>query len=198
MDEELAIPVGISNRHIHLSTEHVQQLFGEGYELQELKPLSQPGQYAAQETVTIAGPKGQIPKVRILGPVRGATQIEISRTDSFVLGVRPPVRDSGDIEGTPGLKVIGPKGEVQLDKGVIIASRHVHFHTSDARRFGIKDGDRIMLRTTGERALIFDHVLCRVSEKYALDCHLDTDEGNAAELNTGDYVYMIGGVSDGQ
>ncbi|GGK12508.1 propanediol utilization phosphotransacylase [Caldalkalibacillus thermarum] len=188
---EYKIPVGISNRHVHLSPEHLEQLFGKGYELTELKPLSQPGQFAAQETVTLVGPKGEIPKVRILGPARGHTQVEISKTDSYKLGVNPPVRDSGDIEGTPGIKIIGPKGEVELDKGVIIASRHIHFHTSDAEKFGVKDGDRVRIRAGGERAVIFENVLCRVSDNYALDCHLDTDEGNAAGLKTGDYVELI-------
>ncbi|MDQ0339764.1 putative phosphotransacetylase [Caldalkalibacillus uzonensis] len=188
---ENKIPVGISNRHVHLSPEHLEQLFGQGYELTELKPLSQPGQFAAKETVTLVGPKGEIPKVRILGPARGHSQVEISKTDSFKLGIHPPVRDSGDIEGTPGIKIIGPKGEVELDKGVIIASRHIHFHTSDAEKFGVKDGDRVRIRTSGERAVIFENVLCRVSDNYALDCHLDTDEGNAAGLKTGDFVELI-------
>lgn len=185
------IPVGISNRHIHLSQEHVSQLFGADYKLAELKALSQPGQYAAKETVTIVGPKGEIPQVRILGPVRPATQIEISRTDSFKLGVNPPVRDSGDIEGTPGLKVIGPQGEVELECGVIIAARHIHFHPTDAEDFGVVDGEKVMLRTAGERAVVFENVLCRVHPNYALDCHLDTDEGNAAGLRTGDAVELI-------
>lgn len=185
------IPVGISNRHIHLSKEHLAILFGEEYELTERKPLSQPGQYAAEETVTIVGPKTEISKVRILGPIRKATQIEVSRTDSFKLGITPPVRDSGDIEGSPGLKVVGPKGEVELDKGVIIASRHIHFHTSDAERFGVKDGDKVKVKTTGERAMIFENVLCRVADNYALDFHIDTDEGNAAGLKTGEKVELI-------
>lgn len=187
------IPVGISNRHIHLSAAHLAQLFGEGYQLQELKPLSQPGQFAAEETVTIVGPKGEIPQVRILGPVRRETQIEISKTDSFKLGVKPPVRDSGDIEGSPGLKVIGPKGEVNLEKGVIIAARHIHFHPQEAEEFGVSDGDKVMIRTKGERAVVFENVLVRVHENYALDCHLDTDEGNAAGLKTGDEVELIKG-----
>lgn len=188
---ERKIPVGISNRHIHLSRAHLNQLFGEGFELTVLKPLSQPGQYAAQETVSIVGPKSEISKVRILGPVRKETQIEISKTDSFTLGIKPPIRDSGDIENTPGLKLIGPKGEVELEKGVIIASRHVHFSPEDAELFGVKNGDKIKLKTFGERAVIFDHVLVRVHKEYALDCHLDVDEGNAAGLSTGDFVVML-------
>ncbi|GAA0380357.1 phosphate propanoyltransferase [Bacillus horti] len=185
------IPVGISNRHIHLSSAHLASLFGEGYELQELKPLSQPGQYAAQETVTIVGAKGEIGNVRILGPIRPKTQIEISKTDSFKLGVAPPVRDSGDTAGSPGLKVVGPKGEVELEEGVIIAARHIHFHPSDAKSFGVADGDKVSIRTQGERSVVFENVLCRVHEQYALDCHLDTDEGNAAGLKTGEFIELI-------
>lgn len=186
-----SIPVGISNRHIHLSKKDLELLFGRGYELTEMKPLSQPGQYAAKETVMIRGPKGEIPRVRVLGPVRGETQVEISRTDSFAIGVKPPIRDSGDIEGTPGITVIGPQGKVELEKGVIIASRHVHFHPTDAEKLGVEDGQKIKLITTGERAVVFENVRARVHHSYALDCHLDTDEGNAAALSTGDHVEMI-------
>jgi putative phosphotransacetylase len=185
------IPVGISNRHIHLSRQHLDLLFGEGYVLKELKALSQPGQFAAEETVTIVGAKGEIKKVRILGPVRKETQVEISITDSFILGVRPPVRDSGNIEGTPGLKVIGPHGEVQLEEGVIIACRHIHFDPSNAVKYGVEDGQKVKVRTSGERALQFDEVLVRVDSEFALDCHLDVDEGNAAGLHTGDFVEII-------
>jgi putative phosphotransacetylase len=187
----LLIPVGVSNRHIHLSREHLNLLFGEGYELTEMKPLSQPGQFAANETVMIKGPKGELPKVRILGPVRGKTQIEISKTDCFILGIDAPVRMSGDIEGTPGLLVIGPKGQVQLEQGVIIAKRHVHFSPADAVRFGVVDKQKIRLKTRGERSLIFDEVIARVHPEYALDCHLDTDEANAAGLKNGDYVELL-------
>lgn len=188
---DFTIPVGISNRHIHLSKKDLEALFGKSYELTEMKPLSQPGQYAAEETVTIEGVKGSIERVRILGPVRKETQIEISRTDTFVLGVKPPVRDSGDIQDTPGVKVVGPKGEVELDKGVIIASRHVHFHPSDAERFGVQNGQEIKIQATGERAISFENVLVRVHDSYALDCHLDTDEGNAAGLHNGDKVTVV-------
>jgi putative phosphotransacetylase len=185
---EKRVPVGISNRHIHISRKHLDLLFGTGYELKVMKPLSQPGQYAAEETLRIVGPKGSIDKVRILGPVRSETQIEVSRTDSFVLGIKPPIRDSGDIEGTPGLVIVGPSGEVTLEKGVIIASRHVHLHPTDAEQFGVENGQKIRIKTSGERSVIFDNVLVRVHETYALDCHLDTDEGNAAGLSVGDTV----------
>lgn len=185
------IPVGVSNRHIHLSPQHLTQLFGKDYELTVLRPLSQPGQFAAKETVTIKGPKGEIANVRILGPVRGETQVEISRTDSYILGVEAPVRMSGDIAGTPGLTVIGPNGEIHLEKGTIIAKRHVHFSPEEAELFGVKDGEKIRLRTVGERSLIFDEVIARVHRNFALDFHVDTDEANAAGLRTGDYVALV-------
>ncbi|UJF35414.1 phosphate propanoyltransferase [Paenibacillus hexagrammi] len=187
------VPVGVSARHIHLSPEHIEQLFGKGYELQIMKDLSQPGQFAAQETVAVVGPKGRFDKVRILGPARGRTQIEISRTDAFSLGVNPPVRESGHIDGTPGLKVIGPQGEVELEMGVIIAARHIHFHTSDAEKWGIQDKQKLHVRLTGERPLTFDDVIARVSDQYALDMHIDTDEGNAAGVKTGDTAEILDG-----
>lgn len=184
----MKVPVGISNRHIHLSQEHLDILFGRDYKLTVMKDLSQPGQYAADEKVTIAGPKGKIDKVRILGPVRKETQIEVSRTDSFILGVNPPVRDSGFLQDTPGLKVIGPKGEVELEKGTILAARHIHFHTSDAEKFGVKDQDRLRVIVLGERGVIFENVLARVSKNYALEFHVDTDEANGAALKNGDML----------
>lgn len=187
----MKVPVGISNRHIHLSKEDLEVLFGEGYELTILKDLSQPGQYASNEVVTIEGPKGKIENVRILGPVRKETQVEISRTDSFKLGVKPPVRDSGLLDDTPGIKVIGPKGEVHIDKGVIIAARHIHFHTSDADQFGIKDQDRLRVVVEGERGIIFENVLARVSKSYALEFHVDTDEANASALKNGDELEVL-------
>jgi putative phosphotransacetylase len=185
------IPVGVSARHIHLSPSHIDVLFGQGYHLTRMKDLSQPGQYAANETVTIVGPKGKFDKVRILGPARGNTQIEISRTDAFSLGLHPPVRESGQIEGTPGIKVIGPLGEVELDQGVIVAARHIHFHTSDAEKWGIQNKQSLRVKVNGERPLIFENVIARVSDQYALDMHIDTDEGNAAGVKTGDLAEIL-------
>jgi len=184
----MKIPVGISSRHIHLSKGDLDILFGADYELNVLKDLSQPGQYAAQEQATIIGPKGKIENVRILGPVRQQTQIEMSRTDSYLLGVRPPVRDSGFLKDTPGVTIKGPQGEVELRQGVIIAARHIHFHLSDASRFNVKDQDRVRVVVEGERGLIFENVLARVSESYALEFHVDTDEANAAGLSNGDLL----------
>lgn len=191
MKEAKRVPIGISARHIHLSSEHVKMLFGEGAELTVFKPLSQPGQYAANETVAVYGPKGSFPKVRILGPVRKETQLEVSRTDAFALGLNPPVRESGKIDGTPGIRIVGPAGEVTADKGVIVAARHIHFHTSDAERWGIKDKQILRVRVGGERGIVFEQVLARVSDQYALDMHIDTDEGNAAGLATGDMGEVI-------
>jgi putative phosphotransacetylase len=180
------VPIGVSARHIHLAPEHIDTLFGKGYELQSLKPLSQPGQFAAQETVAVVGPKGRFDKVRILGPARGSTQLEISRTDAYALGVDAPVRLSGRIEGTPGIRIIGPKGEVDVDQGVIVASRHIHLHTTDAHRMNIQDQQPVSVITGGERGITFGNVICRVSDQFALDMHIDTDEANAGGIVNGD------------
>lgn len=191
MSEKKMIPAALSNRHLHLAQEHIDLLFGENYNLCTLKDLSQPGQFACEEKVDLIGPKGEIKGIRVLGPARPQTQIEVSVSDSFLLGVKPPIRDSGDIDDSPGVTLRGPKGEVQLDKGVIIAARHIHMHSSDAEKYNVKDKDRVKVRTSGERALIFENVLVRVSPKYALEMHLDTDEGNAANLTNGSLVELI-------
>lgn len=185
------VPIGVSARHIHLTEEHIAKLFGDGYELKPLKPLSQPGQYAAEETVAIVGPKGRFDKVRILGPARRASQVEISKTDAFALGISPPVRESGNIEGTPGVRVVGPAGEVTLERGVIIAARHIHFHTKEAAAWGIVDKQLLRVRVGGERPLVFEDVIARVSDQYVLDMHIDTDEGNAAGVKTGDIAVVL-------
>lgn len=187
----MQIPVGVSARHIHLSQEDLTALFGPGAQLHPKKDLSQPGQYASEETVTVQGPRGMIERVRVLGPVRSVTQLEISQTDALKLGMQAPVRDSGHIEGTPGVTVIGTQGQVELQAGVIVAKRHVHFSLDDARRYGVRDGQELALRTKGERGLIFEHVTARVSPKYKLDFHIDTDEANAAGIHTGDEVEVI-------
>jgi len=185
------IPVGLSNRHVHLSKEHLEILFGEGYELTVFKDLSQPGQYACNEKVDLIGPKGSFKGVRILGPVRSKTQVEISISDGFTLGIKPPVRDSGDLAGSPGIKIVGPKGEVELEEGVIAASRHIHMHTSDAEKFGLKDKDIVSVKVPGIRGLVFNNVLVRVSPAFALEMHVDMDEGNAAGLKNGDTVELL-------
>lgn len=191
MMDSMRLPIALSNRHLHLSKEDIATLFGEGYELQKQKDLKQPGQYAAVEKVDIVGPKGEIKGIRVLGPARNKSQIEISLTDSFVLGVKPPVRDSGDLKDSPGIKIVGPMGEVTLTEGVILASRHIHMHTDDAAKFGVVDKQRVKVRTFGERAVVFENVLARVHPTFALEMHVDVDEGNAAAVKNGDEVELI-------
>lgn len=193
---EALIPINASVRHIHLTHDHVALLFGKGHQLHPIKDLSQPGQFACEETVTLVGPKGSIENVRVLGPERSATQVEISRTDEFKLGVDAPIRASGNIEDTPGLKLIGANGEVDLDHGVIQAQRHIHMHPDDAARFGVKDRDWVMVRVRGERGIIFDDVLIRVKDSYALDMHIDTDEANAADIGPGAMGELIKGKTE--
>lgn len=185
------LPIAMSNKHIHLSQEHVEALFGEGYELTRLKDLSQPGQFACEEKVDVVGPKGTLKGVRVLGPTRSETQLEVSVSDAFTLRVNPEIRQSGDIENTPGAKLVGPKGEVELDKGVIVAARHIHMHTDDAERFGVKDKDIVKVRVGGMRGLVFENVLVRASEKFALEMHVDMEEGNAAGIKNGDLVEIV-------
>ena len=185
------IPVGLSNRHLHLTTKDLETLFGKGAKLTKLRDLTQPGQFAANETVTLAGPKGRIERVRILGPVREATQVEVSKTDSHILGIRPPVRISGDIKGPSGIRIIGPKGEIELKEGAIVALRHIHMSVDEARGFGVEDGDMVKVKVPGERALIFDNVMVRSGPSHKLDFHIDIDEANASGLSQGDFVKII-------
>lgn len=187
----IKVPVGVSNRHVHLSQEDLETLFGKGATLTVKKDLSQPGQFVAEETVNLIGPKRSIPNVRILGPVRPQTQVEISLTDSFTLGITAPVRDSGNLENTPGLIIEGPKGRIEIEEGVIVAQRHLHLHDTEAAELGLKDQDYIQVKVDGPRGLIFDQVLVRVSPKFKKDLHLDIDEANAAGLKTGDLVTII-------
>ncbi len=172
-----------SARHLHVSREHLDILFGEGYELTPKKDLSQPGQYACEERVQVIGEKGSFPGVSILGPVRPETQVELSATDARSIGVKAPVRESGDIEGSGGCKLVGPKGEVTIDKGVIVAKRHIHMTPEDAQKYGIVDKQIVSVKIPTEgRSLIFGDVVARVSSSYALAMHLDTDEANAAAI----------------
>lgn len=189
--EDKLIPIGISNRHVHLSREDLETLFGANAELTKFRDLSQPGQFAAEQKVTLVGPKGVIENVRVLGPVRHETQVEISVSDCFKLGVRAPIRSSGDLAGSAGVTLVGPKGSVTLKEGVIIAERHIHMDPRSAATFGVKDGDRVNVRTTGSRALTFSEVLVRVSDKYKLEMHVDIEEANAAFLKNGDMVEIL-------
>jgi acetate kinase len=177
------IPVAMSARHAHLSVSTIEKLFGAGYGLRKRSDLSQPGQFSAEETVTLIGPRGRVERVRVLGPPRSADQIEISRSDEFVLGVDAPVRLSGDLAGTPGITLEGPRGRVTLERGVICARRHIHMSPSESARLGVRDGQIVHVRIDSEgRDLTFADVIVRVSESFRLELHLDTDEANAAGL----------------
>lgn len=185
------VPVGLSNKHLHISKEDLEVLFGKGYELHPFKPLKQPGQFASEEKVDIVGPKGAIRGMRILGPVRPETQVELAMTDARAIGIDAPVKESGKLSGTPGLKLVGPAGEVEIDHGVIIALRHVHLSADQAKEAGVVDKQVVSIRFGGERGLIFDNVLVRSGEGHDLEIHLDTDEGNAAGLKNGDLGEII-------
>lgn len=192
-----AIPIAVSARHIHLTQEAVDALFGQGYELSQKAPLSQPGQFACNEVVTIHGPKNSIENVRILGPVRPKDQLEISRTDEFYLGIDAPVRASGKVENSPGIKLSGPKGEYLMKEGVICAWRHIHMTPDDAKLFGVEDKDIVDVAIkNGIRPLTFGNVLIRISPKYKLEMHIDTDEANAAELSR--YSEGILNITEGE
>ncbi|HBK61134.1 MAG TPA: hypothetical protein DDZ84_10130 [Firmicutes bacterium] len=185
------VPVGVSNRHLHVTQDDLEALFGREYKLSVKKDLSQKGQFAAEETVTIVGPKGSIANVRILGPCRKRTQVEVSRTDCFQLGLNPPVKDSGDLDGSPSVKIIGPKGEITIPIGVILAKRHIHMTPEEAERLGVHDRDTVMVQVAGDRALVFDEVLVRVDPTFTWEMHLDTDEANAACLKNGSLVTIL-------
>jgi len=179
----MKIPIEISARHIHLSKSDLETLFGAGFELSKYKDLSQPGQFAAKEEVKLAGPRGELGGVKILGPCRGQTQVEVSETEARALGLNPPVRDSGNLDGTPGVKIVGPRGEVDLASGVILALRHIHIDPATAAELGIKNYDRVKVDTSGIRDLMFENVLVRVSPDFKLAMHIDTDEANAAGID---------------
>ena len=188
----LKIPVGISGRHAHLSQEHLEILFGSGYTLTPMKDLSQPGQYAAVEKIDVKSPNGKVLEgVRILGPVRPKSQVEVSRSDALRYKFDAPVRSSGDVKNSGAAILIGPKGQVEISEGVIIADRHIHFSVEEAELFGVEDGQVVSIRVEGIKSGILDQVLCRVSPKFKLDCHLDTDDGSAFMLNTGDQVALV-------
>ena len=186
------VKVGISNKHLHLSQEHLEILFGKGAELTVKKELGQPGQFAAEETVEIIGPKRSLGQVRVLGPVRKETQVELALTDARGIGIKAPVRESGKLEGTPGCKLVGPCGEIELDHGVIAALRHVHLNPEQAKEAGVEDKEIVMVKVADtERPLVFDNVLIRAGEGHEAEAHFDTDEGNAAQLANDMMVEII-------
>jgi len=184
------IPTAVSNRHAHLSAGDIEALFGAGYRLTEFKPLSQPGQFAANEKIDLIGPKGTIKGVRILGPARGATQVEIFKADSYKLGVKPVLRMSGNIAGTPGIKIRGPKGEVSLKEGVIVAARHIHLSPEQSEWIGLKNGDVVSIRKPGTRAITLENIPVRCGEGHSLECHLDMEEANAGWISNGDLLEL--------
>lgn len=185
------VPIGVSARHIHLSEEHLEALFGKGYQLTKKKELMG-GQYASNERVTIVGIKLRaIENVRILGPVRSATQVEISATDAVKLGINAPVRESGNIAGSAPIAIVGPKGAIYLKEGCIIAMRHIHMSPKDAKEAGVHDGDIVSVKADNERGTVFNQVKIRVDDSFTLEMHIDTDEANASNIATGDTVAIM-------
>lgn len=190
-DTGYLVPIGVSARHVHLTQEHVEALFGPGYQLTKKKELMG-GQYASNELVTIVGLKLRaIENVRILGPVRSKSQVEVSATDSIRLGVKAPIRESGNVAGSAAVAVVGPKGAIYLDEGCIIAKRHIHMPPKDAMAAGVHDGDTVSVKADNERGTVFNHVQIRVDDSFTLEMHIDTDEANAAKIATGDTVKII-------
>lgn len=186
------IPIGVSNRHIHLNKADLETLFGEGYELTPLKDLSQPGQYACKETLTIVGPSLRpIENVRVLGPLRNKSQVEVSMTDSFLLKNRPPIRESGKTEGSAGIAIIGPKGVIQLKEGCIIANRHIHMSPLDAEKFGVVDNDSVTVDVVGKKHTRWYDVQVRVHKDFRLEMHIDTDDSNATGIGNGAKVTIV-------
>ncbi len=188
--ENFRIPIGVSNRHVHVSRADLDRLYGKDYALTHKSELGQPGQFAANETLTLQGPKGTFEHVRILGPVRSQSQVEISKTDSFRLGVKAPIALSGHLQGTPGITLIGPRGTVDLPCGVIIAKRHIHMTPAQAAARHLKDGQIVDVETFGERRGILGDVIIRVSDTAGLEMHIDVDEANACSLSNHDYVMI--------
>ena len=185
------VPVGVSARHVHLTQEHVEILFGKGYQLTKKKELMG-GQFASNELVTIVGLKLRaIENVRILGPARGRSQVEISATDAVKLGVKAPIRESGDVAGSAPIALVGPKGALYLTEGCIVAKRHIHMAPKDAIAAGVSDGDMVSVKAENERGTVFHEVKIRVDESFTLEMHIDTDEANAAKIATGDSVRVI-------
>ena len=190
-DNHNAINVGISNRHIHLSETDKKILFGENYQLTKLKDLKQPGQFACKETVTVKGPKGEIDRVRVLGPERKQTQVEIAQSDSIKLGISAPLRESGDLADSSPIAVIGPKGSLTLEEGAIIALRHIHMSTSEAEKFGVRNGQIVSVKVDTPKGGTLDHVLVRAGDAHRLEMHIDTDEANAMGIQANQNVELI-------
>lgn len=189
--ERRLVPVSVSARHIHLKQEHLELLFVAGFQLTKFRDISQPGQFAAAEKVTLMGPSGSIENVRVLGPLRKETQVEISISDARVLGINPVVRRSGDLKGTPGIIIKGPKGTLKLSSGCITAERHIHMTLKDSLEFGVTDGEKVTVKVPGDRGGILENVFIRLSKDFALDMHIDTDDSNAFLIKNGDMLEII-------
>lgn len=188
----LDIPAGVSVKHCHLTREHFKILFGPNAEPKRVKDIKQPGFFAAEEMIDVKGPKGVLKKIRLVAPYRDHTQIELAATDAMAIGLKPPVRESGDVKGSAGATLIGPMGQVDIKEGVIIAQRHLHFSPSEAQSLGITSGEVVRVRagTGGGRSVVFEDVVVRVGPKYSLEFHVDTDEANTAGIVTGDVVHI--------
>ncbi len=186
-----AVPIGISARHVHLTEEHIRILFGSDYELTQFKALSQPGQFAANEKVEVIGPKGSVKNVRVLGPMRTQSQVELALSDTRSLGISAVVRSSGDLAGTPPVVLKTERGEVRLNQGVIVPERHIHMTPRDAEKFQVSDGQSVGIEITGPKGGIMQNVIIRVSSSYVLDCHIDTDDANAFQISQGQMAKLI-------
>lgn len=188
----MKVPIAVSARHAHLSANTVRQLFGAGYELRVRKWLSQTGQFAAEETVSLIGPRGRLDHVRVMGPPRERDQVELSRTDECTLGIDAPLRLSGDLAQTPGLQVVGPAGSVKLQGGVITALRHIHMNPAEAQQFGLRNGQSVAVKIDSNgRDMIFGDVIVRIAPDFRLELHLDTDEANAAGVTNGEHAEIV-------
>jgi putative phosphotransacetylase len=190
LSSTIGIPTGVSNRHVHLSQIDIEALFGKGYQLKPLKELRQPGQFAAHECVNVVGPKGLISKVRVLGPARPETQLEISKADCYALGIKAPVRESGDLYQSADALLVGTFGHVSLQSKVICAQRHIHMSPFDAELLGVVHGQKVRVNAGEQCGLVFEQVVVRVDERYVLEFHIDTDEANAAGIRSGESVYL--------
>jgi putative phosphotransacetylase len=192
----MKIQTGISARHIHLKRDDLNILFGENYNLTEYKRLSQPGEFSCEEKVTIKTPKGIIEDVRIVGPLRDYTQVEISKTDSYALGINPPVRNSGDLKGSESVTIIGPKGKLEAIESCIIATRHIHASQEDLEKYNLKDGEVVRVKVPGLKGGILDNVIVKSSDDYKWELHIDLDDANAHLINQGDYLEMERGSNE--
>lgn len=186
----MEVTIGVSNRHVHLKKEHLEILFGKDYELEIKNMLVQPGQFASNSTLTIKTEKSEIQNVRVLGPVRNYTQVEISKTDAFKLGLNPPIRDSGDLEGSAPIELIGPNGSIKLEEGCIIANRHIHITPQQVKELGLTGIEKVSVELKGEKGGIINNVYLKIDENFALEMHIDTDDANAHLIKTGDIGYV--------